>query len=73
MTAEQELAFNIVYLSTFGGFMGGALFFIFHAVLEGLAELGMRSLERHRDRAGLVRACERLPGEGAQQHGKVGD
>ena len=44
MTAEQELAFNIVYLSTFGGFMGGALFFIFHAVLEGLAEMGMRSL-----------------------------
>lgn len=73
MTVEQELAFNIVYLSTFGGFMGGALFFIFHAVLEGLAELGRRSLERLRDRAGLVRACERLPGEGAQQHGKAGD
>ena len=68
MTVEQELAFNIVYLSTFCGFMGGALFFIFHAVLEGLAELGRRSLERLRDRAGLVRACERLPGEGAQQH-----
>lgn len=32
-----------------------------------------RSLERHSDRAGLARACERLPGEGAQQHGKVGD
>ena len=25
------------------------------------------------DRAGLARACERLPGEGAQQHGKIGD
>ena len=73
MTAEQELAFNIVYLSTFGGFMGGALFFVFHAVLEGLADLGMRSFERYRARAGLVRACERLPGAGAQQHGKIGD
>ena len=70
MTAEQELAFNIVYLSTVGGFTGGALFFIFHAVLEGLAELGMRSLERHRDRAGLVRVYERLPSAVAQQHGK---
>ena len=73
MTSDQELAFYIVYLSTFGGFMGGALSFIFHAVLEGLAEMGMRSLERLRDRAGLVRVYERLPGEGAQQHGKVGD
>lgn len=71
MTADQELAFYIVYLSTFGGFMGGALFFISHAVLEGLADLGAHLIERHRDRAGLVRACERLPGEGAQQHRKT--
>ena len=70
MTAEQELAFNIVYLSTFGGVIGGAMFFIFLALLEGAGELLLRSLERHRARAGLVRACERLPGEGAQQHGK---
>lgn len=73
MTVEQELAINVVYLATFGGVIGGAMFFIFLAVLEGLAELGMRSLERHSDRAGLVRVYERLPGEGAQQHGKIGD
>ena len=73
MTAEQELAINVVYLATFGGVIGCAMFFIFLAVLEGLAELGMRSLERHSDRAGLARACERLPSAGAQQHGKVGD
>ena len=73
MTSDQELAFYIVYLSTFGGFMGGALFFIFHAVAEGLAEWSARSIERHRARAGLVRTCERLPGAGAQQHGKIGD
>lgn len=70
MTVEQELAINVVYLATFGGVIGGAMFFIFLALLEGAGELLLRSLERHRDRAGLVRACERLPGEGAQQHGK---
>lgn len=72
MTLDQDVIANIVYLAVFGGVIGGAMFFIFLAVLEGLAELGMRSLERHRARAGLVRACERLPGEGAQQHGKIG-
>ena len=72
MTLDQDVIADIVYLAVFGGVIGGAMFFIFLAVLEGLAELGMRSLERHRARAGLVRACERLPGEGAQQHGKIG-
>lgn len=73
MTLGQDVIADIVYLAVFGGVIGGAMFFIFLAVLEGLAELGMRSLERYRARAGLVRACERLPGEGAQQHGNVGD
>ena len=55
MTVEQELAINVVYLATFGGVIGGAMFFIFLALLEGAGELLLRSLERHRDRAGLVR------------------
>ena len=41
----------------------------FFEVLDFLGGVLVRSLERHRDRAGLVRACERLPDEGAQQHG----
>ena len=70
MTLDQDIAAEIVYLAISGGVIGGAVVFFFFAVLEGLAGVVVRSIERHRDRAGLVRACERLPGEGAQQHGK---
>ena len=70
MTLDQDIAADIVYLAISGGVIGGAVVFFLFAVLEGLAGVVVRSIERHRDRAGLVRACERLPGEGAQQHGK---
>ena len=73
MTLDQDIAAEIVYLAISGGVIGGAVVFFLFAVLEGLAGVVVRSIERHRDRAGLARACERLPGEGAQQHGKVGD
>jgi len=56
MTLDQDVIANIVYLAVFGGVIGGAMFFIFLAVLEGAGELLLRSLERHRDRAGLARA-----------------
>lgn len=73
MTLDQDIAADIVYLAISGGVIGGAVVFFLFAVLEGLAGVVVRSIERHSDRAGLVRACERLPGEGAQQHGKIGD
>ena len=73
MTSDQDIAADIVYLAISGGVIGGAVVFFLFAVLEGLAGVVVLSIERHRDRAGLVRACERLPGEGAQQHGKIGD
>ena len=73
MTLDQDIAADIVYLAISGGVIGGAVVFFLFAVLEGLAGVVLRSIERHSDRAGLARACERLPGEGAQQHGKIGD
>lgn len=73
MTLEQDVIANIVYLAVFGGVIGGAAVCFFSEVFSSLCSVLERSLERLRDRAGLVRACERLPGEGAQQHGKVGD
>ena len=73
MTLEQDVIANIVYLAVFGGVIGGAAVWFFSEVFCCLCGVLERSLECYRDRAGLVRACERLPGEGAQQHGKVGD
>lgn len=70
MTLEQDVIANIVYLAVFGGVIGGAAVSFFSEVFGSLCGVLERSLERHSDRAGLVRACERLPGEGAQQHGK---
>ena len=73
MTLDQDVIANIVYLALFGGVIGGAAVCFFSEVFVCLCSVLERSLERHSDRAGLVRACERLPGEGAQQHGKIGD
>ena len=73
MTLDQDIVADVVYLAISGGVIGGAVVFFLFAVLEGLAGVVVRSIERHSDRAGLVRVYERLPGEGAQQHGKVGD
>ena len=73
MTIAQDVIANIVYLAVFGGVIGGAAVCFFSEVFGCLCSLLERSLERHSDRAGLVRVYERLPGECAQQHGKVGD
>ena len=73
MTLDQDVIADIVYLAAFGGVIGGAAVCFFSEVFSSLCSVLERSLERHRARAGLVRACERLPGEGAQQHGKIGD
>ena len=70
MTLDQDVIADIVYLAVFGGVIGGAAVCFFSDVLGCFCRVLARSLERHSDRAGLVRACERLPGEGAQQHGK---
>lgn len=70
MTLDQDMVADIVYLAIYGGVIGGAAVFFFLSVLDCLGGVLARSIERHRARAGLVRACERLPGEGAQQHGK---
>lgn len=69
MTLAQDMVADIVYLAIYGGVIGGSAVFFFFEVLDCLGGVLERSLERHRDRAGLVRACERLPDEGAQQHG----
>ena len=73
MTLDQDMVANIVYLAVFGGVIGGAAVCFFSEVFSSLCSVLERSLERHSDRAGLVRVYERLPGEGAQQHGKIGD
>ncbi len=69
MTLDQDIVADVVYLAIYGGVIGGAAVFFFLSVLDCLGGVLARSIERHRARAGLVRACERLPGEGAQQHG----
>ena len=73
MTLGQDVIADIVYLAVFGGVIGGAAVCFFSEVFGCLCSVLERSLERHSYRAGLARACERLPGEGAQQHGKIGD
>ena len=73
MTLDQDVIADIVYLAVFGGVIGGAAVCFFSEVFGYLCSVLERSLERHSDRAGLARVYERLPGEGAQQHGKVGD
>ena len=73
MTLDQDMVANIVYLAVFGGVIDGAAVCFFFEVFGSLCGVLERSLERHSDRAGLVRACERLPGAVAQQHGKIGD
>ena len=73
MTLDQDVIADIVYLAVFGGVIGGAAVCVFSEVFGCLCRVLERSLERHSALAGLVRVYERLPGEGVQQHGKVGD
>ena len=73
MTLDQDVIADIVYHAAFGGVNGGAAVCFIAEVFGCLCSVLERSLERHSDRAGLVRVYERLPGAGAQQHGKIGD